>query len=58
MLFHEISPVQISDSVIPLRTIFDQIISDKLSPFLFTLHIEISNLSFFCTALLWDKLNK
>lgn len=46
MLFHETLLVQISDSIIPLSTIFDQIVSDKFSPFLFTLYIEINNLSF------------
>lgn len=43
MLFQEVLLVQISDSVIPLGPIFDQIESDKLSPFLFHLYIEINN---------------
>ena len=46
MLFQEILLVQISDSVIPLSTIFYQIESDRLSPFLFNSYIEINNLSF------------
>lgn len=46
MLFQEVLLVQISDSAIPLSPIFDQIESDKLSPFLFHLYIEINNLSF------------